>query len=81
MATTKDADQIAADYEAIKRDLAQLRDEFSALLGHLRTSAGHAAEGVARSAREQIEERPMTALLGAFIAGFVTSLIFSRLVR
>ncbi|MBX6321085.1 MAG: hypothetical protein IRY94_04590 [Rhodospirillaceae bacterium] len=77
----RDTDQIAADYEAIKRDLGQLRDEFSALLGHLRSTAGHAAEGVTRSARQQVEERPVTTLLGAFIAGFITSLIFSRLVR
>jgi hypothetical protein len=81
MATTKDADQVAADYEAIKRDLGSLRDEFGALLGHLRSGASHAADSVSRTARHQVEERPVTVLLGAFLAGFLTSLIFGRLHR
>ena len=78
MPSTRDADQIAGDYEAVKRDLSQLRDEFSALLGHLRSGASHAAEGVTRTAREQVQERPVTLLLGAFIAGFLVSLCFGR---
>jgi hypothetical protein len=78
MAATRDAEQISADFEAVKRDLSQLRDEFSALLGHLRSGASHAAEGVTRTARDQVQERPVTVLLGAFIAGFIASLLFGR---
>ena len=75
---TKDAEQIASDFEAVKRDLGQLRDEFGALLGHLRSGAGRAADDLTRSAKHQIEERPVVMLLGAFFAGFLISLLFGR---
>jgi hypothetical protein len=80
-AAGRDAEHVAADYERIKEDLSQLRGEFSALLSHLRSGATHAAEGVHRTAKRQVDERPVQTLLGAFVAGFVVSLLFGRLLR
>jgi hypothetical protein len=80
-ASRKDAEKLAADYDAVKRDLGQLRDEFAALLGHLREGAGHAADDVTRTARQQVEARPFTSLVVAFAAGFLGSLICGKLLR
>jgi hypothetical protein len=61
------------DYEAIKRDLSDLREDVSALVSHMRAGAGSAVERVTERASRQIDERPLTSLAVAFIAGFLTS--------
>lgn len=82
MATTtagkQESDQLADDYDKIRKDLDKLQAQFGALLDHLRPIPGHGLDEISDQARRQLNERPITALAAAFLAGFVLHLLIGR---
>lgn len=79
----------AAELEQLKTDLAQVRDDLGSLAGSLvkkgRQSAIEAKDSVKdhvtssiETIGEFVEERPMTTVMLAFGAGFLTSMLLRR---
>ena len=81
------------DLDSIANDLAALKQDFASLIADLRANTTARAGAMAQDAAERIsdkaeagvkalsqevEERPLTALLVAFAVGFVASRLLSR---
>jgi len=80
---------LSSDVQALKKDLAELRDDIAAMGGtmvsegkkrasKMRASVEDSVESSVETVRDTIEERPFTSLLVAFGAGLVFGKFLDR---
>jgi len=88
MATDSDAD-LQKEIEALKTDLAQIRDDLGGLtdslvgrgkdtVTHLRKSGEERVDKSIQSVEQYVREQPLTTLLVSFGVGLLTGLVFTR---